>query len=278
MIKYLCQQLKQKRQDLGYSLEEVVEKTKLHPSVIKDIEAGDLDKISPVYLKGFIKIYASFLGVKLGDHLQELEIKAKPKSKPQPKPKTAIKQSYNREQQKHSRKKELRFRVPAALKRKIAYSLLALVLGLIIFSLVAAVVRLIKGSFSGTDKPAKTETASSDSAPTATPSVTSSSTEPKATTQEVSSALAQADKITTSVRIKRPVHIRVKQDGEIVYAGVLQAGAIETWQAQEKLDLKISDGSSVEVEVNGQLLPPLSKIHRPIKSLKITDQGISIEK
>lgn len=48
MIESLCKKIKEKRRELGYSIEEVVKKTKLHPSVIKDIENCNLDKITPV--------------------------------------------------------------------------------------------------------------------------------------------------------------------------------------------------------------------------------------
>ena len=72
MIKEVCNRLKEKRSELGYSIEYTVEKTKLYPSVIRDIEQGNLSNISSVYLKGFMKIYASFLGVDLGTALEEV--------------------------------------------------------------------------------------------------------------------------------------------------------------------------------------------------------------
>ena len=72
--------------------------------------------------------------------------------------------------------------------------------------------------------------------------------------------------------------MKVKLDGRIVFEGVLKKGSLESWQATEELEFKISDGSSVDVEVNGKLLPPLSKIRKSIKSLRITTKGISIDK
>ncbi|MCK5393631.1 MAG: helix-turn-helix domain-containing protein, partial [Candidatus Omnitrophica bacterium] len=38
MIEELCHKLKNKRKELGYSIEHIVNKTKLSPSVIKNIE------------------------------------------------------------------------------------------------------------------------------------------------------------------------------------------------------------------------------------------------
>ena len=86
MIKEICHKLSEKRKELGYDIEYAVDKTKLHPSVIRDIESGNLANINSAYTKGFMKIYASFLGVDLGNSLEEIsspgtafkkEIKAK---------------------------------------------------------------------------------------------------------------------------------------------------------------------------------------------------------
>ena len=89
MIEELCKKLKEKRKELELDLEEVVEKTKLHPSTIKSIEAGDISTINAIYLKGYLKIYASFLGVEIKDELTEIVVKKEPKKqirvKPQPK-------------------------------------------------------------------------------------------------------------------------------------------------------------------------------------------------
>ena len=72
MIHEICNKLREKRKELGYSLEHTVEKTKLHPSMIRDIESGNLSNINPIYLKGFLKIYAAFLGVDATKALEEI--------------------------------------------------------------------------------------------------------------------------------------------------------------------------------------------------------------
>jgi len=72
MIKELCSKLKEKRIELGYSIDYVVDKTKLHPSMIRDIEEGNLSSENPTYVRGFIRIYASFLKVDLGSALEEI--------------------------------------------------------------------------------------------------------------------------------------------------------------------------------------------------------------
>ena len=53
--------LKLVREQKGLSYEQIFEITRIQPSILKDIEEGK-SSISPVFLKGFIKTYARFLG------------------------------------------------------------------------------------------------------------------------------------------------------------------------------------------------------------------------
>ncbi|MDD2679992.1 MAG: DUF4115 domain-containing protein [Candidatus Omnitrophica bacterium] len=55
--------LKKLRQEKGLSLEEVRKKTRIHLSILKSIEGDSLTNLSPIYLKGFLKIYCNFLGL-----------------------------------------------------------------------------------------------------------------------------------------------------------------------------------------------------------------------
>lgn len=67
-LKTLGDTLKQKRKERNLSLKEVENGTSIRMNYLQAIEDGDLSKlISPVYAQGFIRQYASFLGVD-GDH------------------------------------------------------------------------------------------------------------------------------------------------------------------------------------------------------------------
>jgi len=243
MIEDLCKRLKDKREKLGYDMEDVVESTKLHPSVIKAIENCRLSEISPVYLKGFIKLYASFLGVNIGDELSSISpVKAHRKiNRPKDKP-TKSKTNFV---------KPLTFKV----KRNIIFVLALFVSFIIILMLISSIVRLIRhkpnlsvkgnNSLEGNDRV-----------------VTS----------------GRNKGVSVSIKVKRDCFIKAKRDGKIVFEGVLKKGVVEKWQASKELEFSINDGSSVIVEVNGRILPPLSKIYKPIKSLRVTPKGISIVK
>lgn len=58
--------LKLVRERKGLSYEQIFEITRIQPSILKDIEEGKVS-ISPVFLKGFIKTYARFLGQDVED-------------------------------------------------------------------------------------------------------------------------------------------------------------------------------------------------------------------
>jgi cytoskeleton protein RodZ len=56
--------LRQQREEQGWSLEDIHQKIKISPSCLQNIEQGFLDELPhPVYVKGFIKNYAHFLGL-----------------------------------------------------------------------------------------------------------------------------------------------------------------------------------------------------------------------
>lgn len=61
--------LKKLRLERGFDLEEVQKKTKIHLNILRSIEEDNFINISPVYLKGFLKLYCQFLGVDPKDYL-----------------------------------------------------------------------------------------------------------------------------------------------------------------------------------------------------------------
>ncbi len=61
--------LRHSREEKNFSLKEVENATSIRMSYLKAIEDGEMGKlISPVYAQGFVKQYASFLGIE-GDGL-----------------------------------------------------------------------------------------------------------------------------------------------------------------------------------------------------------------
>jgi len=254
MIKEVCNRLKEKRREQGYSLEYTVEKTKLHPSVIKDIEDCNLDKVSPTYLKGFMKIYASFLGVDLGTSLEELDSLSSLADKPRKVRKVPTTNIFDR-----------LGRIPKKLPSRVKKNIIIAVLGLFCLWVLFSGVKFVGGRIWRLfrEKPQGQEAS------------TPAKEEPVAQVPERPTAVKG---LTVSLTTKKKCFIKVKVDQNVLFEGILDKGAVETWKGNKEIEFKISDGSAVYLEVNGKSLPPLASLRKPIKSLKITPSGISVDK
>lgn len=65
-------QLRERRLELGITLESVATTTKISKSQLAAIEEGDIARLPALaYVRGFVRVYASFLGVSPGDLQQE---------------------------------------------------------------------------------------------------------------------------------------------------------------------------------------------------------------
>lgn len=63
-IKQVGDQFKQRRKEMNLSLKEVENATSIRMNHLQAIEEGEMEKlISPIYAQGFLKQYASFLGI-----------------------------------------------------------------------------------------------------------------------------------------------------------------------------------------------------------------------
>lgn len=71
MIEPVGERLKKARLEKGISLEEAHKKTKLHLNILKALEEDNLINFSPVYIKGFLKIYCDFLGLDARDYIAD---------------------------------------------------------------------------------------------------------------------------------------------------------------------------------------------------------------
>jgi len=252
MIKELCNKLKEKRKELGYSIGYVVEKIKLHPSMIKDIEEGNLANENPIYIRGFIKIYAAFLKVDLGSSLEEIGA---------PKPRVRKKESRIRKINGSiifNRIGSMVKKISPETRKKIIIILAGIALLWAFFSVSSFVVGKIVKFF----------------------------TAPKKNTQEVhkeekseaAAVLPESEKLVATLTAKKNCFLRVVVDGNLLFEGVLKKGARETWQGDKEIELKIRDGSAIALEVNGRSIPTLTSLRKPIKSLKITPSGIVVDK
>jgi len=71
-MKEIGEKLKEAREDMGVSIEEVAEDLKMRPSQIENIEDGNVEAFQDVfYLKYFIRDYAKYLGLDKDELIDE---------------------------------------------------------------------------------------------------------------------------------------------------------------------------------------------------------------
>ena len=252
MIKELCNKLKEKRRELGYSIEYVVEKTKLHPSMIKDIEEGNLSNENPIYVRGFIKIYAAFLKVDLSSSLEEV----------------GASESIVRKREAKIRKingiiifnciGNIIRKISPQIKKKVILILLGLALLWVFFIASSFLIRKVVKFFTAPVKIVQEAQKEEKSEATVAPS--------------------ESEDLVIIVTAKKKCFLKVIVDGDLLFSGFLKKGARETWKGDKEVELKIRDGSAITLEVNGRSIPTLTFLRKPIKSLKITPSGIVVDK
>ncbi len=271
MKEQLSRQLRETRKSLNYTIEEVVDKTKLAPSVVKALESGHWGSINPTYLKGFLKIYCSFLSVPFDKSMFEpktapensvsagspTEIPAAGREETEASPATTAKEPQRQYPKTRIAPGDRTFpRLPL----KTIVSLAAVVILLLIIR------SCVPENRSLTDR----ENLPSQPAAASLPQEVQVSRAPVKETNK--------EEIEVTLTVKKDCFVKVKREGKVVFEGVLRRGIVETWTARKEIELKLSDGTAVDIEVNGKILPPLTKMRKPIKSLKITPQGISVSK
>lgn len=241
------ERLKKARQALGISLEEVHKKTKIHLNILKAIEEDRFISLSPIYIKGFLKIYCKFLGVDFQDYISDYKQSpslplAKSEEKPISAPRPSIKLVMLRT--KH-------------IGIKTVFIILILILAwLSLFKLG----RTITSKRRDLSRKAKFTTASKTLA------------EKKAAIPEF--------KITGNIRLgiqaRDDCWIQLKVDGRIVFQSILKKGRSETWVAKDKIELSVGNAGALDLEVNGKFISKLGRKGQVLKNILITKEGITI--
>lgn len=246
--------LKKIRQERGLALEDVQKKTKIHLNVLRAIEGDSISDLSPIYLKGFIKIYSNFLGL---DPKEYLEQSSQPTRKPvlnatigRPIGERIERKSFIKD----ASVKLSAFKPSSDFKKIIIYALLA-----VIFIFLA--VNLIKFVSSRRIRP-------SVKAKILMPVPLAQGKAQKEVTQGFTLVISAHDKSWISAKV----------DGKVIFHGVLARGRSETWNAKEKIELSLGDAGAVELQVNDQRFANLGRHGQPLKNIVINKEGLKISR
>jgi transcriptional regulator with XRE-family HTH domain len=252
--------LRQAREALGLTLEEVESATRIRPRFIEALEAGDFAAFpgGEVQVRGFLRIYARFLDLDPNLALARYDIEVRG-SEPAEEPETAPLPAAT---QRPPSRPPARVSPPVPTFGPPRWTGLSRVLwiGAVIVVLTAVLAAgrwywLSRGD--GAVSPTASSSSTTPSAgfgmfPTATPLGTPST----ATLTPVSSSDLQ-DGVTLTLEASEHTWVRVTRDGDLAFQGTLPPGRSETWSGQNVIVVETGNGAGLEVTVNGQAQGPM---------------------
>ena len=256
--------LKKIRLERGLSLEDVQKKTKIHLNVLRAIEGDSISNLSPIYLKGFIKIYCGYLGLEAKDFIGQSGQPQKPALNA-----TVGRPIGARMEKKSSFIKDASIKL-GAIKPRINLK------KIIIFTVIAVIfiflgINLIKlvSTWSKKSRLEKAKISMSVSAPVSAPKAEARQT-------KINKDLTLG--FTLGIFARGKSWISAKVDGKVVFHGVLARGRSETWQAKEKVELSLGDAGAVELQVNDQRFANLGRHGQSLKNIIINKEGLKISR
>ncbi len=276
--------LKRVRLEKGISLDEAHKKTKIHLNVLRAIEEDSLINFSPVYIKGFLKIYCKFLGVNPQDYAADSKQAAH-----------AAADSLAGDKKEKTPKPQLLKpkRAPVKIDIKPVIAIIKpLAIPILILVVIVGLFKLGKAFSSRMPtKPHKIHKVAAPPAPKPVlkqsaklekkPEPVKAQPQAKAATVlpapgNTSAAVSSSSGITLNIRPKENCWMQLKVDGKILFKGTLKKGRSESWQAKEKMELVLGNAGVVELELNGKPIMPLGRKGQAVKNIVITKDGLNI--
>jgi cytoskeletal protein RodZ len=249
--------LKKARQKKGVSLQEAASQTKIHYSVLENLEADNFEQLpSPMYVKGFLKRYAEYLGIESAG-LIDRYLATHPKDP---------NQVLILEGKKISPDLLSKFLVPGIVT-------IALI---IIFLTVFFVIRLISSISS--QKPVSVMTTPSETIiakPEVKPALSSSVVPAAQKKEAVSKTTGQ---LVLGITAEEDVWLELRcDDNKLLFQGVLPKGSIEIWKADSRFKLSVGNAGAVRLDLNNEPLGTLGEKGQVLKEIVLTREGITVD-
>jgi cytoskeleton protein RodZ len=248
----------------------------VHINVLRAIEGDSISNLSPIYLKGFIKIYCNFLGLDLKEYLGENSQSHKPVLN------ATVGRDIGERPEKPAAfvKKDVSIELgamnpPVSLKK-----IIVLVALTVVFIFLAVYLsKIISSGRKNVSTKAKVfipfpaaRKITREFLPKETINKSSAKNIPKQLKPQ--RELSQGFMLGLFARDKTWVSAKV--DGKVVFHGVLARGRSETWQAKEKIELSLGDAGAVELQVNGERFTKLGRRGQSLKNIIINKEGLKI--
>lgn len=258
--------LREKREQLNLSLDDIEKGTNIRKLYIKSIEEGNYDKLpGEVFLKGFIKTYGKFLGLDSQQLLEQYKNEKNatkvatetPKSdKETVQPIQEVPEKDNESQQIVKEKNKKRENIPKinSLEDNQAYlqphktnSKKNILLVVIILIIIIGGAIFLLSNQSSTETPAPTTTQQQET--TSTPASEPPAPTPVAITDAEVKAEFTADCWT-----------EVKVDGKTVLSETVKKGSTLEWKGNKQIDITVGNAGAINITFNNQPVGNLGSI------------------
>ncbi|MBI5872889.1 MAG: DUF4115 domain-containing protein [Candidatus Omnitrophica bacterium] len=293
--------LKDARIAKNLSLEQASKNTKIHPNILKKMEADDFGSLGAVYARSFLKIYAEYLGLNKEVVIRGFEGLFGPAQGRQPQLSAVKKFRTSGEDAAASAAGSsiaLLDRLAGILRKIDFRPVVILVIAIFLVgglirvighrkSATSAAPRLRSGLTSAAKKAEskkqtqiKTQVVNTGlkEASVAVKSAVSDNAKSVSVSKLVETPVKEQEKIVLTVKAKKKNWSQVKMDGKIVFQGVLAKGSAETWSAKERFELWLGDAGAVQLEFNGKIFDKIGRPGQILKHVVLTRSGLSIKR
>jgi hypothetical protein len=260
--------LKDTRVAKGLTLEIVHEATKIPMDALRAIEEGYSVRIlSPFYYRGFIKIYAEFLGLDVGETYKQYGLDQPHKTTSTA---TVAVKTVQEPAGPNLVLEQLQEWIAFVFKPKNLKLILKVIGFLLLFLLLFKMAGCIASHMN--KKVEKKVKVYNYVEP-----VKSEPVVPKVK-HEVVQAPSENQKVEVAVRAIKSTWIQVKTDGNVVFQMTLSKGSMENWSADNRIELSGKNIEQLDMEVNGKHIGPLGGGERRIRKVVITQEGLTVKK
>jgi cytoskeleton protein RodZ len=249
--------LEKARKERGLTLDEVENATKIRKRYLAGLEREDFEVLpDAVYVQGFLKTYANYLGLDGEELSRELKDRRKPRRERSvtygaPKTSDFDRPLINPSELSASRRHRT---IPAS-------TILTLLAGLLALAAVVGALYYvgrgaqISGENPTPSPPSEKKQAADGSKPEAGGAPEAGKEEAADGDSERAGAVdePQPDSLTVVVSVEgSPSWLSILADGNLRYEQIAQPGFSQTFEAQREISIRTGNAGAVEVEVNGQ--------------------------
>ena len=260
------ERLRKAREKLGLSTAEVAQRTKIHPRIVAALEADqDVARLSPVYVKSFVRMYARAVGLDERETVQEFA-EQHPVTDDVMAPQAAS-------------------AAPAASEPPVRASMSVgwrptreQVIAVVVLLMAILGIGGVVSWFSRHPLPKRV----------ARPPVAAARERAKSAASRMGNSAAVATLPAVTVPAQEPLKLqltakertwlRVTADGKVIFQNVLDKGHAETWTAAESLVLWLGNAGGVELTLNGHALGAPGRRGEVIRDLRVTHSGVQIKR